>query len=55
MLGASLYQHNVMAGSTFFVLPRLVTENPAMATMILVAGGVVFSLLVEWLATLPKP
>lgn len=50
MLGASLPQHNVMAGLTFLILPRVVTENPAVATMILVAGGVVFSFFVEWLA-----
>lgn len=50
MLAVSIHQHNVMAGSTFLALPRLVTENPAVATMALVAGGLVFSLLVEWLA-----
>lgn len=50
MLGASTHQHNVMAGLTFLTLPRIVTENPAVATMILVAAGAVFSLFVEWLA-----
>lgn len=35
---------------SFIALPRLVIDNPAVATMILVAGGVVFSFLVEWLA-----
>jgi len=50
MLAASTTQHNVMPGLTFLTLPRIITANPAIATMILVAGGVVFSLLVEWLA-----
>ncbi|MES2682434.1 MAG: mechanosensitive ion channel domain-containing protein [Pseudomonadota bacterium] len=35
---------------TFLTLPPLVTDNPALATLILVAGGLIFSLLVEWLA-----
>ena len=31
-------------------LPRITTENPAIATICLIGGGVVFSFLVEWLA-----
>lgn len=50
MLAASHHQHNLMADISFLTLPRIVTENPAIATMALVAGGAVFSLLVEWLA-----
>ena len=50
MLGASAAQYKPMPTFTFLTLPRLVTDNPTAATLVLVAGGLVFSLLVEWLA-----
>lgn len=39
-----------MTDSTLLNLPRFAAENAAIATLCLVAGGAVFSLLVEWLA-----
>lgn len=39
-----------MPDFSFLALPRFVTDHPALATMVLVASGAVFSLLVEWLA-----
>lgn len=50
MLGACTHQHNLMFDFSFLAPPAIVTQNPATATMILVASGVVFSLMVEWLA-----
>lgn len=40
-----------MANTPFITLPAVVTANPTTATLVLVAGGVVFSLLVEWFAS----
>lgn len=50
MLGASADQYKPMPKFTFLTLPSLITDNPTAATLILVSGGLVFSLLVEWLA-----
>ena len=50
MLGSRADHYKPMPDFTFLTLPRLITDNPALATLILVASGLVFSLLVEWLA-----
>lgn len=39
-----------MIDFSFIDMPRIVTEHPTIATIALVAGGVLFSFLVEWLA-----
>ena len=50
MLAARDLQHNDMADTSFFTLPHVLAENPAITSMVLVASGVVVSFFVEWLA-----